>query len=101
MCVCVCVCVPVHTQEGLTGLQQECETCREQRQPTADSFMPTGEGRKSSFSPVTEAMRLWRGQATARPLKHLPTGILKPAGSPSTSGTKRVPLALAGCHTQG
>ena len=54
VCVCVCVCVsmrahaPVHTQEGHTGLQQECETCRQERQ-TAVSFTPTGAGRRAAF----------------------------------------------------
>ena len=96
--VCVCVCVrvlaPVHTQEGYTGLQQECETCREQQRPTASCQV--GEERKRSFS-----WWLWEGVSKARGPKHLPALILGPAGSPSSSGIKRVPLAWAGCHTWG
>ena len=35
--VCACARVPVHTQEGHTGLQQECETCRQERQTVSAS----------------------------------------------------------------
>lgn len=57
------VCVHAGAHSGRApGLQQECETCREQRQP---SFMPAvGGGKEERLFPVPETMRLWAGTGT-------------------------------------
>ena len=46
--VCACARIPVHTQEGNTGLQQECETCRQERQ-IASASCQQGQGGEQLF----------------------------------------------------